>query len=65
MRIDHNQFRALFSQISIFLTGIEHLPLVEMSKSEVSGSIRGRFSVGKYWFLLLYDLVGANDETKC
>ena len=35
--------QALFSQISKFFTGTEHLPLVEMSKSEASGSNRGRF----------------------
>ena len=66
MQIDRlTSLRALFSQTSIFLTGIDHLPLIERSKSKESGSIRGRFSVGKYWFWLLYDLVGANDETKC
>ena len=53
-----------FPRILDFLLG-QNIFLVEMSKSEASGSSRGRFSVGKYWFWLLYDLVGAKDETKC
>ena len=40
--------RALFPQNSIFLTGTEHLPLLEISSNEASASVWGRFSVGKY-----------------
>ena len=42
--------RALFSHASKFLTGNEHLPLLDKSNREASASNGGIFSVGKYWF---------------
>ena len=44
---------AFLSHASRFLSGIEALPLLEMSRSDASASNWGILSVGKYWFWLL------------
>ena len=46
-------FLAFLSHASRFLSGIEALPLLEMSRSDASASNWGILSVGKYWFWLL------------
>ena len=48
--------QTLFSQNSKFLTGTEHLPLVEMSKIKASSFSRGRF----LWVLIV---LGFNDTS--
>ena len=50
--------------LSDCFAGIGHFPLLERSNNEVSASNGPIFSVRKYWFWLLQNLVGAKDVTR-